>query len=196
MSLCIKMILLQWILSPILSLPIILSQGIVYQSESFVCQISLFNTKLFTYLFIVSYGIPIIFIIILHLFIARYIKTKWKFHRKRQLAGAYIICPLQRLVLIILVLVVSGFPYGIFFILEYLHLSVVGYAQKIGMTIASLSFTLTMILIFGFNRSIRNSFILLFHRTDKLLIRHVIYKSPERLNQYDEKVIIIDKIFY
>jgi hypothetical protein len=172
MSLYIKIIFLQWILSPLLSLPIILSQGFVYHTGSFVCQIPLSNTSLFTYLFIVSYEIPIILIIILHLCIACYIKKHWKFHRQRRLTGDYIIYPLQRIVLIILVLVVSSLPYRIFFILEYFHISVVGYAQKIGMTIASLSFTLTMILIFGFNRSVRNSFVLLFHRTDSLVIKH------------------------
>ncbi len=186
MSLYIKLILLQWLISPILSLPMTLSKEIVYQPGSFVCQISFSNTSLFIYLFIVSYGIPIIFIIILHICIARYIKKCWKFRRQRRFTGAYIVCPIQRIALIILVLVISYLPYGVFFVLERLHLPVIPYAQKIGMTVASLSFALTMILIFGFNRSVRNSFLLLFHRSDKLLIKHIVYKyknkSPERLN--------------
>jgi hypothetical protein len=170
MSLYIKLICLQWILAPVLVLPIFLSGGLVYHTGSFVCQIPLSNTLLFTYLFVVSYGIPIIFIIFLHVCIARYIRKHWKFQRQRRLTGAYIICPLQRIILMVLVFVVAGLPYGIFFILESSHTLVVGYAQKVSMALASLSFTLTMIITFGFNRSVRKSFILLFDRTEPSMI--------------------------
>jgi len=101
MVLYIKIILFQWLISPFLILTIILSKEIVYQSGSFVCQISFSNTSLFIYLFFILYGIPIIIIIILQICIARYIKKYWKFHRERNLTGTYIVCPMQRIVFII-----------------------------------------------------------------------------------------------
>ena len=172
MGLYIKLICLQWILAPVLGVPIILSDGLAYNTGSFVCQIPLSNTLLFAYLFVISYGIPIIFIVSLHICIAHYIRKHWKFHRQRHLIGARIICPLQRIILMILILVVAGIPYGIFFTLENLDIFVVGYAQKVSMAFASLSFALTMILTFVFNRSVRKSFILLFDRTEPSTITY------------------------
>lgn len=159
MNLYIKIIILQWIITPLFILPIILSKEIIYESGSFVCQIPLSNISLSIYLFIISYGIPMFFIIILHLYIARFIKKYWKLHRQKfNITRTYIICPIQRITLIILVLIISYFPYGILFIFEQLKFSIVSYAQKICMIFASLSITLTMILIFCFSRSVRKSF--------------------------------------
>jgi hypothetical protein len=181
MNLYIKLIIIQWLISPSIILPIILSKKILYQYGSFVCRISFLNTSLFIYLFIISYGIPLIFIIILHILIAHHIKKHWKFHQERRLSGIYIICPMQRILIIIFVLVISALPCEIFFIREYLHLSIVPYAHKVVLIFVSLSITLTMILIFGLNRSIRNSCLLLFHRTDRQMIKLIVYKSARKL---------------
>ncbi|UJR30093.1 hypothetical protein I4U23_017634 [Adineta vaga] len=180
MKFYLKIIVIQWLISPCLMLPIILSGKIIYQTGSFICQISFSNTTLFSYLFIISYGIPVLFIVTLHLSIAYHIKVHWKTNRQRRLSSTHIICPMQRIILIILVLIISYFPCGIFFILEHLHVTVVPYAQKIILLFASLSFALTMLLTFKFNRSVRNSSLTLVHRKHRpIIIYKFIRKSRE-----------------
>ena len=180
MNLYIKIILLQWIIYPLLLLPIILNKNLVYQSEKFVCQISFSNTSLFIYLLIISYGIPVFFIIILHICIAHRIKQSWKFHRQRRLSDTYIIYPIQRIALIVLVLIISYLRYGIFWNFENFQLSLVHFAQKIGLVFSCLSFTLTMILIFVSNRSTRKSCFLLFYRSERLRMKDIVYKSSRK----------------
>ncbi|CAF1428873.1 unnamed protein product [Adineta steineri] len=180
MNFYIKILIIQWFIYPFLLLPIILSNEIVYQPGSFVCQISFSNIPFFIYLFILSYGIPLIFIIILHVCMIYYIQKHWKSHRQRRLTSIYVICPLQRIVLITLVLIISYLPCGIFFIYEHLYLTVIPYAQKIILLFASLSFALTMILTFGFNRSVRRSSFSLFHRTNRQMIKHIVYRPSRK----------------
>ena len=180
LSLYKRIIIIQWFLCPFLILPLILNEQIVYQPGSFLCQTSFSNKIGFIYLFIVSYAIPIVFIIILHICIVRYLKKYWHFHRHQRLPGSDIGYPLQRITLTTLVLIFSYLPYGVFFIAENLRISVVPYAQKLAMILAVISLASTMTLILGFNRTVRNSCFLTRHRAEKAVIKHIIYKSVKK----------------
>jgi hypothetical protein len=173
-----KIIVIQWLLCPFLILPLILNEQIVYQPGSFVCQTSFSNTIGFFYLFTVSYSIPIIFIIILHISIVHYLKKYWQFHRHERLTGTDIGYPFQRIALTTFVLIISYFPYGVFFVIEHVQVSAFPYAQKVAMIFAAISFTSTLTFILGFNRAVRNSCCLIHHRT---VHRHIVYKSSNKL---------------
>ncbi len=169
-----KIIVIQWLSSPFLILPLIINQQIVYQPGSFVCQTSFSNKIGFFYLFIVSYTIPIIFILTLHISIAHYLKKYWHFRRHQRLTGTDIGYPLQRLVLTTLISIISYLPYGVFFVIEHLRVPAFPYAQKLAMIFAAISFASTMTFILGFNRTVRNSCYLIRYRTERTIIRCII----------------------
>jgi hypothetical protein len=79
-----------------------------------------------------------------------------------------------------LILIFLYLPYGVFFVVEHLRVSILPYAQKLAMIFAAISFASTMTFILGFNRAVRNSCYLTRHRAESAVIKHIIYKSAQK----------------
>jgi hypothetical protein len=176
-----KLVLIQWLSCPFPIIPLILTEQIVYQPECFVCQTSFSHKYGFSYLFIVSYAILLTFIIILHICIVHYLKNYWQSRRKRRRVSSNMAYPFQRIVIIILVLILSYLPYGVFFVVEHFRSSAFPSAQRISMICAAVSFASTMTFILGFNQAVRNSFYLIRHRTNEHVIKRIVYGITTKL---------------
>lgn len=115
------MVITQWVISCIFALPYLLTNGFKYQSLSLICQVQMENAWGFSYFAVIIFFIPLITIILIYIHIVKYMKQNpysTNNHsnviaQHRQQSELRLI---RRILMIVSVLFMLGFPYFFLFI--------------------------------------------------------------------------------
>jgi hypothetical protein len=136
-SFFVTVVIIQWILSAPLALPAPLLGLVEYDQGVHFCQGSLRTFFIFPYLFCVCYLIPLIVILCIYGKIVMYLRQHSTGERFRKRQSLQIV---QRIIWMLVVLGVAGFPHGFFFVQTHIapdHVPI--YARKIGMVTVEFS---------------------------------------------------------
>jgi hypothetical protein len=133
----VKFVIFQWILSAPLVLPAPLLGHVEYDHGVHFCQCSLRPLFIFPYLFCVCYLIPLVIILCIYGKIVIYLRHHSTGERFRKRHSLQVV---QRIIWMLVVLGVAGFPHGFFFLQTQIapdHVPI--YARKVGMVTVEFS---------------------------------------------------------
>jgi hypothetical protein len=130
-SFFVKLVIVQWVLSSPLALPAPLLGHVEYDQGVHFCQCSLRPLFIFPDVFCVCYLIPLMIILCIYAKIVMYLRRHSTGERFRKRHSLQVV---QRIIWMLFVLGVAGFPHGFFFLQTQIAPNRVPiYARKIGM---------------------------------------------------------------
>ncbi|CAF1299714.1 unnamed protein product [Adineta steineri] len=123
----ILVVVIQWIFSISFGLPILFTGHITYQQGSRICQVSLEDTIGFIYFASIIFFIPLIMIVYIYFRIVKYMKdnpfsTTNRSTINGQQRHQSELRLIRRILTLVIILFILGFPYFLFYLLIHLHI--------------------------------------------------------------------------
>ncbi len=155
-SFYIYLIIIQWILSISSAIPLVLFQQIVYNSVGHFCQITVKNSFVFLYVYLLYFFIPLIITIYIYIEIITYLQRQSIIERFRRRKPIRV---LRHIINMLIILSITGIPIVIIFLQTHInHRMIPSYGQKLGMIFVTFSHASVMIYTFLLTADVRRSF--------------------------------------